>query len=184
MLLPTAAEQILHSTKGACRELFAHYISDPALIDEVPNDEFPDIESIFVHSGQVGLISMTGPMIQGTLMLFASDLLLEKSWVGDGSPPDDWIGEIANQTLGSIEHKLMLVGLGFDLGLPKVIPGSQYHDFITQDQQLFMMRIGKGVAVVCFQYQCSDDLRWPPSHADWQRASAEADEVNSDVILF
>ena len=181
-------DQIIDYVRACSQKLFSHYLDTPP--DLLSNASLSSILSV---PGRTGVIGFTGQSLRGTLVLFVSESLLAAMWPGKGLSPADWIGELANQALGSIKMALLPHGADFDLGLPSVTSGSNCRIFIRNDSPLFILRSVHGTAMLCFQYTLSDSLVWhttprPLSSNSIPRPTSSPSipmpSLDSDVILF
>jgi CheY-specific phosphatase CheX len=143
---------------AAARDLFGHYVGRMMNVEDIESIQTPAATALLSQPGRTGVIGLTGASLRGTLILFISDRLLKATWSSSGEPPADWIGELANQALGSMKRLLLPHGIDFDLGLPSATSGTNCRIFIRPQSPLYGIHTAKGDAVLCFQYTSQVDL--------------------------
>lgn len=88
-----------------------------------------------------GLVGFTGPLLNGSLGLMASEEILLKT-----APTDvefdarDWIGELANQALGRIKIAMLRSGLEIHASTPVVMSGASLRVARSDHVRTFVLR--------------------------------------------
>lgn len=106
--------RVVDMGREACRELFESYGVSIAHTSEPLSERF----------GCCGVIGFTSDNLRGSIIIAASNEILQRSYPIPGAPPQcDWLGELANQMLGRLKHKLLSHGVEIALATPIVLQG-------------------------------------------------------------
>ncbi len=126
-----------------------------------------------------GIIGFSGEQLQGTLVLCATQALLDSPMFRDASS-EDWIGELANQLLGRIKNRLLSYGITIFLSTPVTMRGSQLDPAPRHDdiEPLHLRGQAEG-AVVWFDVEPNDNIELQPIGNAETPAQREG-----DILLF
>lgn len=122
-------------------------------------------------------IGFTGPHLRGSLLIAASREPLALA----GEEPDesrDWIAELANQMLGRIKNRLIMMGTVIYYSTPVFLRGEHLARLGDQPPPLLFEGNG-GVVSVWFDLDVGSDLVIPVAGATASHAASEG-----DVLLF
>jgi CheY-specific phosphatase CheX len=149
------------------------------------------------HIGErhvAGLVTFSGPRIQGSLALVSTFPVVAKTRPTDldstsrssGSAGDrillrDWVGELTNQLLGRIKNRFCAFGLKFDVAMPIAFSGPALSFAIRKYSKARIFTFGRGNDVIGVAVDISTEpqLASMTPQTDIEQAAREG-----DVILF
>ena len=150
----TPSQQLQGLVVNCGIELFQAYDID---VSAAPHYQLPENESVLS-----GIIGFSGDSLQGTLVLCASQTLLESSAFGNTSA-EDWIGELANQLLGRIKNQLLGFGITIYLSTPVMMRGENLDPSYRHPgvKPIYLCGSSDG-AVIWFDFEPSEGVELVP----------------------
>ncbi len=166
---------------GAYQDVFERW----GILDATPTEV---INGSIGFDGAAAFIGFAGAQLKGTLVIVAPmTMLREASALTQPSQPrsdndlEDWLGEMANQLLGSIKGYLLPFGHSFQLSTPSTLRGVYLRltnkEEDAQNLLLFKWRGAEFMVYFCASGASEDMLAEPPQPQEGQAHMG-------DVLLF
>ena len=125
-----------------------------------------------------GIIGFTGETLQGTIVICATQPLLDSPPFANSSS-QDWIGELANQLLGRIKNQLLKYGITIYLSTPVTMKGQNLNPEPCNKVAPLWLRGEAESVVVWFDVEHEGPLTLVPVASDEAPTQSEG-----ELLLF
>jgi hypothetical protein len=134
------------------RELFASYELD---LQPCSRDEFPAPEDLAF----CGVMGFGGKQLRGALVLATTREPLERTSPAGLTSQRDWVCELANQLMGRIKNRLLVLGVEVLLSTPSGLSGNNLSPGQLRAPQVF--KAATGFVCVWIDYEVSEGFELP-----------------------
>jgi len=155
------------------RELFAAYTLD---MHPRSRHDFPASEELAL----CGVMGFGGKQMRGALVLATTREALEQTNPGNFGSQRDWVCELANQLVGRVKNRLLLLGVEILLATPAGLSGENLCPTPAKLRSPQIFAAARGFACVWIDCEFADGFELPAVPP----AGIEAPVAEGDTVMF